>query len=66
MGCDNIATHIVYWPGSSPPPRSCKEHAQLAYGIGAAMGMVIHIEEIPYDPSREGESNCQNPKGEVY
>ena len=66
MGCDNVATHIVYWPGCSPPPRSCKEHTQVANGIANSLGMTLHIEEIPYDPSGEGESNHQDSKGEVH
>lgn len=65
IGCDNVATHRVFWPGNHPLP-TCKEHVAVAEGIGRALGIYVHIEEIPHDTGREGESNRQDTKGEVY
>lgn len=45
INCDKEATHIVYWPGKSPPPQSCEEHAKMAMRIAQAMGLTIHVEE---------------------
>ena len=43
--CPNTATHIVYWPGKSPPPRMCEEHANMAIAVASAMGLTLHIEK---------------------
>lgn len=56
--CDNVATHRVFWPGNEPL-ETCKIHAQTALTMANAMGFHLHVEELPYKPANEGESNHQ-------
>lgn len=49
IGCNEIPCLTVYWPGKTPPPRYCIEHAQKAKNILGFMGIPVHIE--PYQPS---------------
>lgn len=46
--CDNVATHKVYWPGSTPV-YVCKSHAVLAQEIANTLGLTISIKEIHDD-----------------
>jgi len=62
IGCNNVATHKVYWPGSKPL-ETCKIHAIMAQKIAnGIMGLYIQIEELPYESAREGQSNSQDPE----
>lgn len=45
MGCNEVATYRVFWPGREPLP-TCKEHTQTALGIANSMGLYIHTEEM--------------------
>ena len=45
IGCDEVATHKVFWPGREPLP-TCKEHTQIAVRIAWSMGLYVHTEEI--------------------
>lgn len=48
-GCPDRATTIVYWPGKTPPPRYCDEHATSARNILAHMGCPVHTAMIGDD-----------------
>lgn len=62
IGCRDIASHWVYWPGREPLA-TCSEHTRVAVTIANGIGMYVHTEEISHDTSREGESNSQDSKG---
>lgn len=64
FNCGNVVTHRVYWPGQTI--NTCKACAERAAGASRALGFALTIEEIPYEPAREGESNKQSSQGEVY
>lgn len=46
--CTEVPCLTVYWPGKTPPPRYCVEHAEQAVGILKHMGIDVHVE--PYQP----------------
>lgn len=54
-GCPDTPTTIVYWPGRTPPPRYCDEHATSAKNVLAAMGCPVHtaliVDGEPFYPS---------------
>ena len=64
VGCYNIASHRVYWPGSKPVD-VCKVHVQTANMIADGMQIKINVEELN-DSTREDKGNSQDSKGEVY
>lgn len=51
VGCDLPATHRVFWPGKPPAP-TCVGHERIAVGIGRAMGLHVHSEQLE---ATEGE-----------
>lgn len=65
MGCNDTATHRVFWPGNRPIP-TCLDHTKLAQQTANAIGLYVHVEEIKDDTGGEGEGNRQDTKGEVY
>ena len=47
VGCGEIPTHIVFWPGQNPPPKYCALHAETARSILRTMGIDVVTNELP-------------------
>lgn len=47
-GCDEAVAVRVFWPGESPPPEYCIEHAAAAVNIAKGLGFVVHCAPIVF------------------